>query len=210
MAKITEIDTESLSLVKRKLLTRLLSGPKQFPKDWVKSSELLELSNQKYFDRRLRELRDEHGIDVETIQIDGEHQWRIKSDDVSEGTKRQYLTNKQKVELFKSNNYKCAACGEVFDSGIRGLQADHKVPLSRGGSNSIENWQPLCNTCNVVKRRACQGCNYDCKECLWAYPNQLEQMVLIAISENLSEHLGLDKISPSEKSRRVKDYLESK
>lgn len=37
--------------------------------------------------------------------------------------------------------------------GVTGvaLEADHVVPLTRGGSNDISNIQPLCGTCNRSK-----------------------------------------------------------
>ena len=47
----------------------------------------------------------------------------------------------------------CLACGA---SGK--LSADHIVPLSRGGSNTIENIQPLCLACNL--RKATQIIDY--------------------------------------------------
>lgn len=46
---------------------------------------------------------------------------------------------------------KCAYCGNPPLDGQR-LEADHAMPLSRGGSNSIENILPACHLCNVRKR----------------------------------------------------------
>jgi len=40
----------------------------------------------------------------------------------------------------------CAYCGEVA-----GLQADHRIPLSRGGDNTIANIIPACGRCNRRK-----------------------------------------------------------
>jgi 5-methylcytosine-specific restriction endonuclease McrA len=42
---------------------------------------------------------------------------------------------------------KCLACGDTEAV----LEADHVVPLTRGGSNDIGNIQPLCGTCNRKK-----------------------------------------------------------
>lgn len=44
-------------------------------------------------------------------------------------------------------NYTCSICGKSGKMVI-----DHIVPLSRGGTNDIENLQPLCHSCNVKKR----------------------------------------------------------
>lgn len=175
-----------LSVVKIKILTRLWGKDTDpFPKPWVSSAELLELTNQKYFDRRTRELRDQLGCDLESKYIASlsGHAWRINSEGLAPPQDRDYLTQGQKNKLFKDHDSTCVTCGLKVDAGIRGLQADHKVPLSRGGSNDLSNWQPMCNNCNVGKRRTCEGCLLDCKTCSWAYPEIFGVQTMVSIGE---------------------------
>lgn len=47
---------------------------------------------------------------------------------------------------------RCPCCGKSF-LGVKPT-IDHIVPLSKGGSNGIENIQPLCLACNVRKQTA--------------------------------------------------------
>lgn len=49
-------------------------------------------------------------------------------------------------ELCAKYDYRCLCCGER-----KPLTADHVVPLACGGSNSIDNVQPLCDRCNKRK-----------------------------------------------------------
>lgn len=39
----------------------------------------------------------------------------------------------------------------VFCGSTEGISLDHKIPVSKGGGNEIENLQPLCLTCNIRK-----------------------------------------------------------
>lgn len=48
--------------------------------------------------------------------------------------------------LVESCEGRCLACGSDEN-----LTPDHVVPLSKGGSNWIENIQPLCRSCNAKK-----------------------------------------------------------
>lgn len=187
-----------LSEVKRKLLKELWGSNAEFPKPWIKSSILLKLTNQKYFDRRLRELRDSEGLDIESKFIDGEHCWRLNSSSIAQTTNRTYLTAAQKTSLFNLAKNKCAVCGKIAESGVRGLQADHKIPLFKGGGSELGNWQPLCNECNVAKRGMCKNCTLDCVECAWAYPEKTGFNFVIKMPAELKQDLVDKKTSLSE------------
>jgi hypothetical protein len=51
--------------------------------------------------------------------------------------------------LKKQYNYTCPACNGKEPNII--LSEDHIIPLSKDGSNYIENIQPLCRSCNCKK-----------------------------------------------------------
>lgn len=55
--------------------------------------------------------------------------------------------------LKKQYGYICPCCKkqEPFNQRIKCLTEDHIIPLSKGGSDYIENIQPLCMHCNLVK-----------------------------------------------------------
>jgi len=52
-------------------------------------------------------------------------------------------------KIFERDNYKCqnSECGATND-----LTIDHKIPLSKGGTNNEDNLQTLCKICNLKKR----------------------------------------------------------
>lgn len=52
-------------------------------------------------------------------------------------------------ELKDQFGRRCLSCGRTENETL--LTLDHVVPLSRGGSNTIENAQPLCRPCNSSK-----------------------------------------------------------
>ncbi len=62
------------------------------------------------------------------------------------------LNEKIRLQVLKRDNYKCQKCGrspathrELF------LHVDHIKPFSKGGGNSLDNLQTLCNKCNLGK-----------------------------------------------------------
>ncbi len=62
-------------------------------------------------------------------------------------TSRGNFTAKEFEELCGRYGNRCLNCGAL---GVM-LEADHVVPLTRGGSDDIDNIQPLCGVCNRSK-----------------------------------------------------------
>lgn len=201
--------SEKLSRVKKQILQELWGAGRGFPRNWISSSRLLELTGQKYFDRRVREMRDELGCDIETGTHKGEHSYRLLSDHLRTANIRAYLTNTQKKKLFTLSQYTCEICGKKSSPGVKGLQADHKIPLIRGGPHNERNWQSICNVCNVGKRRACEGCDDDCRECPWAFPEKFGHIRLVGLPPALDKRLQkLTKGKPSAFQKLVRAALE--
>lgn len=50
--------------------------------------------------------------------------------------------------VFERDDYVCTYCGERG----RALECDHIVPVSRGGSNDLDNLTTACQPCNRSKR----------------------------------------------------------
>lgn len=58
----------------------------------------------------------------------------------------------RKAKQHKANNVQCVKCGAIAN-----LEADHIVPLHRGGTNDSCNLQSLCRQCHAIKTAAEQG-----------------------------------------------------
>lgn len=63
---------------------------------------------------------------------------------------REGLSLKARFLVFKRDDYRCQICGATADGGAR-LEADHKHPVSKGGSNEMHNLWTLCFNCNRGK-----------------------------------------------------------
>jgi hypothetical protein len=53
-------------------------------------------------------------------------------------------------QVFQRDEWKCVACGRSSHHDII-LHVDHIVPRSRGGQDTLDNFQTLCNVCNSGK-----------------------------------------------------------
>lgn len=57
-----------------------------------------------------------------------------------------------RVKVLSRDNFRCVFCGKspATDIGTK-LNVDHIIPFSKGGTNSLENLQTLCEKCNIGK-----------------------------------------------------------
>lgn len=56
------------------------------------------------------------------------------------------FTSEQWTALCKINGNRCLCCNRK-----KRLEADHVIPVSKGGTSNISNIQPLCRSCNAKK-----------------------------------------------------------
>lgn len=89
---------------------------------------------------------------------------KVKQNNNGKIEEKNYIKNIEKTRtiplnvrfrVFKRDNYRCVFCGKnpATDAGTK-LHIDHIVPFSKGGTNSFENLQTLCEQCNIGKSNA--------------------------------------------------------
>ena len=118
--------------------------------------------------RRVRELQGEEGF--LGIHKSGNKYQLV---DLHVGEKkipRIHLSEQKWQTVLKKYNNVCVVCG--CSQNEDGFQQDHKIPRDRGGNDEIDNWQPLCDACNIMKSTACRACKEDCAQCCWAFPEK--------------------------------------
>jgi len=59
---------------------------------------------------------------------------------------REHIPSEVQIKVWKRDNGKCVLCGSTEN-----LHFDHIIPVSKGGSNSVDNIQILCSKCNLKK-----------------------------------------------------------
>ncbi len=64
--------------------------------------------------------------------------------------KRESIGLSKRYEVMKRDGFQCVLCGNSGKDAR--LEIDHKIPVSRGGSERMDNLQTLCFECNRGKR----------------------------------------------------------
>ena len=64
--------------------------------------------------------------------------------------RRSGLSKKIKFEIMHRDNFTCQYCGKTKDDGVT-LHIDHKIPVSKGGTDKFDNLVTACSECNFGK-----------------------------------------------------------
>ena len=64
--------------------------------------------------------------------------------------RRTHIPRGIRHEVFKRDGYRCVECGASKNDGAT-LHVDHKIPVSKGGTDELSNLQTLCSECNLNK-----------------------------------------------------------
>jgi 5-methylcytosine-specific restriction endonuclease McrA len=107
----------------------------------------LESGQQEHLNRRMRELYRVFEIErtrrgTETLyRLIKRREQKLNTDGIS-----------MKVRALILKDQRCAQCGRTPLEDQVKLHVDHKIPQEWGGTNDLENLQPLCADCNEGKR----------------------------------------------------------
>lgn len=153
---------------------RLLDALSKKPGGLVSNAELIRVSGQHNYARRIRELRAE-GWNIVYKQspqgyILASIQQAVKDTD-------KYVNLKLRQKVFERDSHTCQKCGykggEKYPDGETvKLEADHVISLKKGGRTVEENLLTVCSRCNAGKKS------------LYDYPETIKNKIL---SVNLSE-----------------------
>ena len=85
------------------------------------------------------------------------HAGKITKEELLEGTTekttREMIPLNSRFKILKRDNYTCVKCGQspAKNNDVE-LEIDHIIPVSKGGTNDLENLQTLCKKCNQGKK----------------------------------------------------------
>ncbi len=63
--------------------------------------------------------------------------------------RRKTFSMKQRKEIYRKTEGHCYLCGEFVD--FDSFEIEHKIPVSKGGSDELDNLFCACSGCNMIK-----------------------------------------------------------
>lgn len=106
--------------------------------------ELIGKLNAWMWNKWDEEVADEKPVSPEPISVDARHHATLVA------ASKVRVMPAMRWQVFQRDGWKCVACGRTSHDGAI-LHVDHILPQSRGGSDTLDNYQTLCDTCNIGK-----------------------------------------------------------
>lgn len=104
---------------------------------------------QEHIDRRLRELRRHFELPA-VRHSDGQFRYELRGWAATNAPDELPISSRLRAQVLAPQ--RCAQCGKrPLEDSVK-LVVDHKIPRSWGGTNNLDNLQPLCEQCNHGKR----------------------------------------------------------
>ena len=122
----------------------------QYKKIWTANNkERVDASKRSYYEREREDIiaRSKKWAENNPEKVRQAKTNNLRKRRAARHAGRGSFTAQEFRELCERYGNKCLACGDTEAV----LEADHVVPLTRGGSDSINNIQPLCGSCNRKK-----------------------------------------------------------
>jgi 5-methylcytosine-specific restriction endonuclease McrA len=109
---------------------------------------LAHIGTQEQLDRRRRELN--RYFEIEKIGAGAETRYRLAAPKARSPESDLGISERDRAAVLRHG--RCAMCGRTpLEHGIV-LQVDHRIPKEWGGTDALENLQPLCEECNRGKK----------------------------------------------------------
>ncbi len=135
---------------RRKYLEEHREQISEYKKRWATdNNEIVAASKLHYYERRREDViaRSKKWAENNPEKVRQAKINNLRRRRAARHTSRGHFTVEEFKELCARYGNKCLACGDTEAV----LDADHVVPLTKGGSDSINNIQPLCGSCNRKK-----------------------------------------------------------
>lgn len=82
--------------------------------------------------------------------IDTDKNENVCSEKKSVKTRRKIFSTQERIRIYGKTQGHCYLCGEFVPFEL--FEVEHCIPLSKGGTNSMDNLFPSCHCCNAIKK----------------------------------------------------------